>query len=330
MIRSIAAVAFCLTASFAYMPNVKKYDPIEKEGKAYYYGEGKTQDFLKAREKLFVSCGVGYVKSCELLSDIYAGVTPQLKKRAQPFEASVDFEALRQNGFESFYYFEGFSPLEMFSRQIDIPKGDRWRLSMKLYPLWHAELGTYSNYLVVADVIEKNGGSTHITRYSTVYSIMPMSSGAMENTYIAKNDLSGEHYPCGFYEDCSNLNEMLPEQGSEMTPRNRKLEKAPWKKQISLPAALIRKMDFLFSDLKSGVDIERNGEKYKTWRWDITGNIKPKHYGKVFQVLTVDKMGNEYIVASRNSAKNAVYGKGSSLFKYRVDEQKIYDHKTIK
>jgi len=264
------------------------------------------------------------------LSDIYAGVTPQLKKNSELFKPSVNLESLRQSGFASFYYFEGFSPLEMFSRQIPLPMSDRWRLSMKLFPLWHAELHTYSVYLVVADVIEKNAGSTHITRYSTVYSLMPMAEGAMENSYIAVNDLSEQHYPCGFYSDCSDLEEMLSVKEAQTTSVNNMLEKAPWEKQISLPAALIRKMDYLFSDLKKEADIERNGEKYKRWRWDITGNIKAKRYGKVFQVLTVDKMGNEYIVTSHNSVKNAVYGKGSSLFKYRSGEYKIDNHKTIK
>ena len=237
---------------------------------------------------------------------------------------------IRQSGNQSFEYFKGVSPFEMFVRQIPIPESKRWRLSMKLYPIHHEELGGYSRYLAVADVIRPEGKTVKITRYSTVFSIIPMAGGAMENSYIAKNDLSGQHYGCAFYKECSDLEEPIPNVGYRSREREAVLEKAPWEKELTLPAALIREMDYIFVDLKRGPSFQLDDKVERTWQWDIDNNIKKESNGRVYQVLTVDRIGDTYYLASRNNAKSAKGPKGSSLFRYHVGDTRVSDLKDMK
>jgi len=328
MIKYILTGMLVISVAHSYMPTVNKYDPIQKEGLAYYYGQGKKQNFANAKERFSLSCSVGYEKSCEKLADIYAGVTPKVEKSA--FKAKVDLEKLRNTNTQSYYYFQAFSPFEMFSRQIVLPKSDRWRLSMKLYLLYNDELGGSSRYVVVADVIENKSGKTVITRYSTVYGTVPMGGGLMENEYIAVNDLSGQSYPCGAYKNCSDLNAAVFSNGLVVKGKHVGLEKAPWEKTPTLPSSLIRAMEYMMYDLKKNAPREINGENQTTWEYSLGENISKEMHSKHVLTLTLDKNGEEFVVAAQKEHSTDVLQKEGLVFRYHSGDKTISAHRQIK
>lgn len=285
-------LAQTFTANAAIIFNADQYQGKAHEAAKYY----QQQEYRKSIKLLFTSCAVAPLYGCDLLSDIYVGLTsaaPRVRSQ-QPLTVGQP-QDLERNGFE---FLKGMSPFERLIRLISLPDSAAWRLYLKLYPLRNMETGEYTAFLTVADFFD---GGDRIIKYATVYHLVPMGGGSLENSYISQNRIVSESYPCGLLRLCSNL--QAASEGRWGLGKHLQLEKAPWEREHQPLPALIRALDYAMGSLQHRSFDVKDGTRRHFWEWEL--NKVPKSLKlKPFATLIIEKRGNNFTLTISERAED--------------------------
>lgn len=154
-------------------------------------------------------------------------------------------------------YYKELGPLQLAAHQVPLPKYPTWRLYFALYPSLDAE-GILSGYQVKAQrinlspllyqsVVEEYGkenadpklnNKTPSDQFTLPYLIVQtITADPLEDEIKYSPNLINQQ-ACGLQLHCNEMWDDTPAKWSKEKPI--KLERAPWDKNLNLPAALIR------------------------------------------------------------------------------------------